>query len=111
MAISYKVLGQSAPSAATATTLYTVPTGSGNYAVISTLNICNTTADIDNVRVAIRPAGASLVNSHYIIYGSPISPYQTASFTLGITVAATDVVTVYSENGKCVFSVFGSENS
>jgi hypothetical protein len=39
MAVSYKVLAQLRPSAATATTLYTTPTGSGNYAVVSSLVI------------------------------------------------------------------------
>jgi hypothetical protein len=88
-----------------------VPTGSGNYAVISTLNIVNTTSDIDEVRIAIRPAGATLEDKHYIVYGHSVSTFQTQSFTIGITIASTDVVTVYSLNGKCSFSLFGSENS
>lgn len=111
MAVSYKVLGQSRPTAATATTLYTVPTGSGNYAVVSTIQIVNTTADSDVIRIAIRPAGATLEDKHYIVYGSAIAPYQAHSYTIGVTLAATDVVTVYSENAKCSFNLFGSENS
>lgn len=111
MAVSYKVLGQAKPSAATATTLYTVPTGSGNYAVVSSLVISNITADVTDVRVAIRPAGAALENKHYIIYGNGVSPYGTQVFTIGITLGADDVVTVYDSNGKCSFNLFGSENS
>jgi len=42
MATTYKVLGQSKPSAATNTTLYTVPASTA--AVISTLAICNDSA-------------------------------------------------------------------
>ena len=111
MAVSYKVLGQVKPSAATATTLYTVPTGSGNYAVISTLNVCNITGDLDEIRIAVRPAGATLEDKNYIIYGNSISPYQTQTFTIGLTVASTDIITVYSVNGKSIFNLFGSENS
>lgn len=111
MAVSYKVLGQSKPAAATATTLYTVPTGSGNYAVVSSLVITNTTADVTDVRVAIRPAGETLADKHYIIYGNGVSPYVSQVFTIGITLAATDVVTIYDLNGKCSFNLFGSENS
>jgi hypothetical protein len=111
MAVKYKVLGQSKPTAATATTLYTVPSGSGNYAVISTINVCNITADLDEIRIAIRPAGATLEDKHYIVYGQSVNPYQTQSFTIGITVDQTDVVTVYSVNGKSSFNLFGSENS
>jgi hypothetical protein len=111
VAVSYKVLGQAKPTAATNTTLYTVPTGAGNYAVISSLVVTNVTGDGTSVRVAIRPAGETLENKHYILYGNAVSPYQTQAFTIGITVASTDVVTVYDENGKCSFNLFGSENS
>ena len=111
MAVSYKVLGQAKPAAATATTLYTVPTGAGNYAVISSLVVNNLTSDISNVRVSIRPAGAEQEDKHYIIYGNGVSPFQTQVFTIGITVASTDVVTVYDTDGKCSFNLFGSENA
>lgn len=111
MAVTYKVLGQSKPTAATATTLYTVPSGSGNYAVVSTLVINNPTGNGDAVRVAVRPAGAALEDKHYILYGNGVSAYQHQSFTIGITLAQTDVVTVYSDNGNACFNLFGSENS
>ena len=111
MAVSYKVLGQAKPAANTNTTLYTVPTGSGNYAVVSSLVINNLTGDLTNVRVAIRPAGETLEDKHYIIYGNGVSPYSSQVFTIGITLAATDVVTVYDLSGKCSFNLFGSENS
>ena len=111
MAVSYKVLGQAKPAADTATTLYTVPTGAGNYAVISSLVVNNITGDLTNIRIAIRPAGETLENKHYIVYGNGVSPYASQVFTIGITLAATDVVTVYDLNGKCSFNLFGSENS
>lgn len=111
MAVTYKVLGQSKPSAATATTLYTVPTGSGNYAVISSLVVNNLTSDLTDIRVAIRPAGETLENKHYILYSNGVSAFATQVFTIGITLAATDVVTVYDTLGKCSFNLFGSENS
>jgi hypothetical protein len=111
MAVTYKVLGQSKPNAATATTLYTVPTGSGNYAVVSSLVVNNLTGDVTDVRVAIRPAGATLEDKHYILYGNGVAPYASQVFTIGITLAATDVVTVYDSAGKCAFNLFGSENS
>jgi hypothetical protein len=111
MAISYKVLAQSKPAADTATTLYTVPAGAGNYAVVSTLVVNNVTADRSQIRVAVRPAGATLEDKHYIIYNTGVHPYATQAYTLGITLGATDVVTVHDLNGKCSFNLFGSENS
>ena len=111
MATVYKVLGQTAPSATTATTLYTVPSGAGNYAVVSSLVVNNVSGDPSAIRVAIRPAGETLADKHYILYGNGVSPYASQVFTIGITLAATDVITVYDLNGKCSFNLFGSENS
>lgn len=111
MAVSYKVLGQSKPTAATATTLYEVPAGAGNYAVVSSLVVTNITGDVTDIRVSIRPAGAAQSDEHYIFYGNGVSPFSSHVFTIGITLAATDVVTVYDTNGKCAFNLFGSENS
>ena len=111
MAVSYKVLGQAKPAADTAIALYTVPTGAGNYAVVSSLVVSNLTSDPANVRIAIRPAGETLENKHYIFYGIGIAAFSSEVFTIGITLAATDVVTIYDVGGKCAFNLFGSENS
>jgi len=109
MPTAYKVLGQSKPTAATATTLYTVP--AGTQTVVSTLVITNLTIDMSNIRVAVRPAGETLADKHYIVYDQNFGGYQTVAFTLGITLATTDVVTVYDSTGKCSFNLFGSEIS
>lgn len=109
MPTTYKVLGQSKPTAATATALYTVP--SDTQAVASTLNIANLTNDITAVRIAVRPAGATLEDKHYLLYNNTISAFASAQFTIGITLGAADVVSVYDSAGKCSFNLFGSEIS
>jgi glucose-6-phosphate dehydrogenase assembly protein OpcA len=109
MAVTYKVLGQSNPSATTATTLYTVP--SSTSTVVSTITICNQGNASDTYRIAIRPAGATLANSQYIAYNSVIPAYDSISLTIGITLAATDVVTVYAGTTNLSFNLFGSEIS
>jgi hypothetical protein len=107
MATTYKVLGQVVPSAATATTLYTVP--SATQAVVSTLAICNQSSSNVTFRVAIRPAGATLATTHYLAYDSTVQANDTIFLTLGISLAATDVVTVYTSGTAQSFSLFGSE--
>ena len=107
MASTYKVLGQSAPTAAADSTLYTVP--GGTQAVVSTINVVNTGGAADTVRIAIRPGGATLENKHYIVYNLVLSATATFTYTSGATLAATDVVTVYSTNGTSSFNAFGSE--
>jgi hypothetical protein len=105
----YKVLGQSAPSAATATSLYTAP--SSTSAVVSTVNIVNLSTNADTVRVAIRPAGETLADKHYVIFGLVLPARAQYTLQAGLTLATTDVVTVYSSNGTSSFSLFGSEIS
>jgi len=109
MANIYKVLGQSIPAATTNTTLYTVP--SATSAVCSTLAICNQGPVSTNIRVAIRPAGATLATSQYIIFDAFVSMNDTLFFTLGISLATTDVVTIYAGTATVSFSLFGSEIS
>jgi hypothetical protein len=105
----YKTLGQSNPAATTATTLYTVP--SSTSTVLSTLTVCNQASTAGTFRIAIRPAAASLTASQYIAYDTPIAANDTIALTLGITLATTDVVTIYASSATMSFSAFGSEIS
>ena len=102
-----KVLGQVNPSATTATTLYTVP--SAKSAVISTLVIANLTATAATFRIAVRPAGATLANLHYVAYDITVGASDSTALTLGITLATTDVVTVYASTANLTFTAFGDE--
>jgi hypothetical protein len=107
MATTYKVLAQSAPSATTNTDVYTV--GSGKSAVVSTITVCNRAATAATYRIAIRVAGSALSNEEYITYDSIVNANDTIALTLGITLAATDVVTVYASSANTSFNLFGSE--
>lgn len=107
MATTYKVLGQSAPSATTATTLYTVP--SSTQTVVSTIAVCNRGAAAATFRVAVRPNGASLASEHYIAYDAEVTANNTTFITIGATLGDTDVVTVYASTADLTFSAFGSE--
>ena len=109
MAYAYKVLGQSAPSATTNTDVYTV--GSGKQAIISTITVANRSTASRTYRIAVRPAGATLANQHYIAYDVSLGANDTTALTLGITLTATDVVTVYASTTDLSFGIFGSEIS
>jgi glucose-6-phosphate dehydrogenase assembly protein OpcA len=107
MATRYKVLGQVATAATTATTLYTV--GSLKDTVTSSIVVSNRAATGTTFRIAVRPAGAALANQHYLAYDTSILANDSVALTLGITLSATDVVTVYAGNANLTFSLFGSE--
>ncbi len=109
MPTSYKVLGQSNPAATTLTTLYTVP--SLTETVISTIVVANLAATAATFRIAIRPNGAAIANSQYIAYDVTVGASDSTALTLGITIDAADVVSVYASTANLAFSAFGSENS
>jgi hypothetical protein len=107
MPTTYKVLGQSAPSATTDTTLYTVP--SSTQTVASSISICNRSATGGTFRLAIRPAGESIANKHYISYDTVVPGNDSIHLTIGMTMGNTDVVTVYANNTNFSFTLFGTE--
>jgi glucose-6-phosphate dehydrogenase assembly protein OpcA len=109
MATSYKVLGQSNPAATTATTLYTVP--ASTQAVISTLVVCNQASTAATFRLAVRVGGAALAASQYLAYDVTVGAADSTALTLGITVNATDIVTIYGSSATLSFTAFGSEIS
>jgi glucose-6-phosphate dehydrogenase assembly protein OpcA len=109
MTTALKVLGQSAPSAAALTTLYTVPASTST--VVSTLVVANRSSTATSFRIAIRPSGDSIANEHYLYYDIAISGNDTFTATLGITLATTDVISVYATLATLSFNAFGQENS
>jgi hypothetical protein len=109
MPTTYKVLAQSNPSATTATTLYTVP--SSTSTVLSTVTVCNQAASAASFRIAVRPAGATLAAVHYVAYDVALAANDTTALTLGLTLATTDVITVYASSATLSFHAYGSEIS
>jgi len=109
MANTYKVLGQSAPSATTDTDVYTVP--SATESVISTVVIANRDTSDATYRIAVRPDGATIANEHYVAYDITVGAGDSTALTLGITMNAADVLTVQASTADLSFSVFGSEIS
>lgn len=109
MPTAHKVLGQHKVAVVdTLETLYTVP--ASTEAVISTLTICNRSATAGaKVRVAVRVAGGAIADEDYLYYDLVIPTNETFATTIGITLAATDVVSVYAESTDISFNLFGQE--
>ena len=107
MPTTYKVLGQVNPSATTPTTVYTVP--SATATVVSSIVIGNLGGASATFRISVRPAGESQANKHYIAYDATVAANDSLTLTLGLTLATTDVVTVYASTATMSFNLFGSE--
>jgi hypothetical protein len=109
MATSYKTLGQSAPSATTETTLYTVPALTS--AIGSSVTVCNRGATLAYFRISIAVGGGVTANKDYLYYDLPIAANDTFIATIGVTLATTDKVKVYATTANLTFQLFGSEIS
>lgn len=103
---THKVLGQSSPSANTTADLYTTP--ASTQTIVSTIAICNRSAST-TYRIAVRPAGATLANQHYLVFDAFAEANNTTFLTLGVSMAATDVLTVQGGTANLSFSAFGVE--
>lgn len=107
MANTYKILGQSTPAANTFFDIYAVPSGAS--AIVSTVNVCNLTASNVTFRLAAKQANAALSSKQYIVYDTVVPAQDSIALSLGLTLANTDVLTVYSFQGNVSFNVFGTE--
>lgn len=104
---THKILGQ-ATAGTTATTLYTVP--ASTQAVCSSLVVANlSTASTATYRISARPAGASQTNAMYLAFDASLPAADSTILTLGMTLTATDVVTVFASNSSVAFNLFGVE--
>lgn len=108
MAVTYKVLGQVAPPANAANTVYTVP--AATQTVVSTINVCNPDSVARAFRVAVVPSGQSLAQKNYIAYETPIPATDAIALTLGVSMGANDSISVFANStANLSFGVFGSE--
>lgn len=102
------VVKQVSPAAATPTDLYTVPNGVSF--VGSTLVIANGNAASVTYRVSIRVGGAATDPKQYLAKDVLLPPNTTDTITIGPTLNATDVVTVYASQTGVAFNLFGVES-
>ena len=108
MATNYKSIAQVDLTTTALTDIYTV--GSGKETVISTIIIANRNAAADTFRIAVRVDGDAISNKHYIAYDVPVSANDSTTLTLGISMAAGDVLSVQAGTAdRLSINVFGAE--
>ena len=107
MAEALKVLGQVSPAATTLTTLYTVPANTRTAA--SSVVVANRSATATSFRISIAVGGVADDNKQYLYYDTPIAGNDTFVATIGISLAAGDVVRVYATLATLSFNLFGIE--
>lgn len=107
MPTTYKILGQQDPAATTEKDLYTVP--GATSAVISSIVIANRSNSKATFRVSCSINSSPTSNYDYLYYDVPIEGNDTFIATIGVTLAANDVIRVYASSSNLTFQIFGSE--
>lgn len=107
MTDTFKVLGQSAPSAATSTTLYTCP--SSTQTVVAYVAVCNRSTTPTSFRLGIDVNGAGDSNEDYQYYDCPIEGNETIEVMRGATLDASDLIRCYATLATLSFSAHGVE--
>jgi hypothetical protein len=107
VANTYKTLGQAALTAVTLAAVYTVPAATNT--VVSSVVVCNRGGTATTFRLSVAVAGAADATSQYLYYDVTLQANDTFTSTVGITLAATDVVRAYAGNGNVTVNLFGSE--
>lgn len=107
----YKNLGQVYPASGVLTAAYTVP--AGRAAVISSIVVSNaqprTTGISDCFNISHAIGGAADTPAQYLYGNINITPTNTFIATVGVTMAAGDVLRVYSQSGVLSFNLYGTE--
>ena len=109
MPTTRKILGQSAPAAATPTTLYLVPAATST--VVSSIVVCNTSQVQATFRVAVRPTADALAVKHYLYFDHILPGGTTFTATLGTTLGAAELIEVQASAATISFSAFGEETA
>ena len=107
--MALKILGQVALSAATLTNCYATPTSTES--VISSIVICNTSGTNRTFRLSVAIADAGDTPAQYLYYDESLPKDTSFVATIGITLAATDVIRAEANGTGVAVNVFGVEIS
>ena len=98
-----RAIGQLAPSATTATTLYTVPK---KRIAKGRVFVCERGGAGATYRIAIREDGDALANEHYVAYDATLLA-NSEDHTAELLLDEDDVITVYASSANLSFSFLG----
>jgi hypothetical protein len=100
------ILGQSAPTGTTNTTVYTVPAATSSVVNVNVLNRGSAAA---TVRIALAASGTP-TNSEYLEYEATVPPKGVLERT-GIVLDAGKLVVVYASTADTSVNVYGLETA
>lgn len=96
-------LGQAAPAATTATTLYTCPK---KRSAKGRILVCEQGGSSATYRISHRPDGDAQADKHYLVYDRNLAANDD-EHTVELTLDEDDVLTVYASTGDLNFNFNG----
>lgn len=109
MTETLKVLAQLNPSSGVLTDFYTVPGVTST--VVSSIVICNQHSAPIAIRVSVAVGGAGDDPKQYLYYDLPLIDNDTFIATIGMSLAAGDIIRVMTNVNNTSFTLFGDEVS
>lgn len=107
MAEVLQKLGESAPSAATATTLYDCDSSAG--AAVAYVSVCNRSTTPTSFRLGVDVGGSGDTDSQWSYYDCPIGANETLEVMRGTTMADNDLLRCYATLATLSFNAYGVE--
>ena len=113
MPTTYKILGQTLPTANVLSNVYVVPAATST--ILNTITICNQSSANANVDIVIRPVNETFSNKHYIMENVLLPRADTLIFSPGLTlnsaviVAVNNAVVTGETAANVSFNVYGVE--
>ncbi len=110
MALAYQILAQHIIAVIdTLEVLYTVP--GATEGIVSSITVCNTDTVAHTFRIRVAPAGAADATEHALYHDVTVPGNDTFIATVGLTLAATDVIRVESDSLLVTFHAYGTEET
>ena len=113
MPTTYKILGQTLPTANVLSNVYVVPAATST--ILNTITICNQSSANANVDIIVRPINETLANKHYLLRTITIPRADTMILSPGLTLNASVILAVNNavHTGETAanvsFNVYGVE--
>ena len=107
MANEYKVLGQVGDASSNDQPHNTVRASTS--AIVSSIVVCNRENAANTFNINVKVGGGTVANEDRLAFETSIAANDTVTLTLGITLAATDVISVGASDANVTFSAFGTQ--
>ncbi len=95
----------------TGSNVYSVSNVSGSYAIIKSINVCNTSSSPVTFDMHLLTESGAVGNNNAIFKSFTINSYETINVESVIVLNAGNKIHLINANNRCTFSISGAEYS